>query len=236
MSEWLQHADWWLGEVADDPIYESDVLPMAAELIGSPEGPVLELGCGEGQVMRALPFPVVGCDISLPLLRRAAEGGDVVNSRLPDLEWVRPGVVDTAYAVLVLEHLETLDVFAAVRRIVRPGGALVLVANHPAFTAPDAGPILDQVDGEFLWRWGSYFDAAQVAMPAGDSVVTFFHRPLEAILNSAAAAGWELERLVERGLSRAAIAAHPGYAGQEQMPRLLGVRWTTTQGSRHIGR
>ncbi len=231
MSEWEDHADWWLGEVADDPIYRLDVLPLAARLLGEGPGTVLDLGCGEGQMMRRLTDRVIGCDISAPLLRWAHESGPVVRCELPHLDWLRPSAVDSAVAVLVVEHLPGLSLFDAVARVVRPGGTLVVVANHPAFTAADAGPIMDPSDGEILWRWGDYFEESAVAMPAGGSHVTFHHRPLATILNAASEAGWMLESFVEAGFSKAAIATEPGYVGQEQMPRLLGVRWTNTQGS-----
>lgn len=236
MDEWIDQADWWLGEVADDPIYQSDVLPLVTDLIGRPDGVVLDLGCGEGQVMRALPITVIGCDASPRLLAAASAAGPVVRARLPQLDWLRAESIDTAYAVLVLEHLADLSIFAALARAVRTGGALVLVANHPAFTGATSGPIIDPSDGEFLWRWGEYFDPAPVEMPAGDASITFYHRPLDMLLNAAADAGWRLERMVERGLSSSAVIAHPGYTGQEQMPRLLGARWINTQGGRRFRR
>jgi hypothetical protein len=102
--------------------------------------------------------------------------------------------------------------------------------NHPAFTPGDAGPIIDPTDGEFLWRWGTYFAEAEVEMSAGAQQIAFYHRPLASVLNAAADAGWRLDRFVERGFSSAAVASEPGYAGQEQMPRLLGARWVNTQG------
>lgn len=225
MGDWSEHASWWLGEVANDPVYVLDVLPLVEELIAEAGGYRLDLGCGEGQVMRSLGGRVIGTDISLRLLRQARHAGPVVRSRLPSLDWLRPGTIDVAYAVLVIEHLPNLDLFASAARIVRPGGRLVVVMNHPAFTPTLAGPIIDQTDGEILWRWGDYFDPAPVTMPAGDSEVIFYHRPLGHVLNAAAAAGFSLDRLTEHGFSAAAIAAVPGYAGQEQMPRLLGVRW-----------
>ena len=225
-DDWESHAEWWLDEVTDDPIYQSDVLPMALEFIGPFSGIALDLGCGEGQVMRSLSGRVVGTDISSRLLRKAAAGSAVVRGRLPDLGWMRPAVIDVAYAVLVVEHLPDLSFFESAFRVVRSGGRLVVVVNHPAFTAADAGPIMDQSDGEFLWRWGDYFRPSRVPMPVTGGAVVFHHRPLGEILNAAAAAGWVLDRFVETGFSAAAIAARPGYRGQEQMPRLLGLRWT----------
>ena len=246
MSSWEELASWWLDELDGDPIYRLDVIPLAGELIGEPLGIALDLGCGEGQVMRTLPGFTVGTDISLDLLRHAVAAGPVVRGRLPRLDWVRSATVEVAYAVLVLEHLADLELFDAAFRIVRPGGHLVVIANHPAFTAADAGPILDQSDGEFLWRWGRYFEKAQIAMrtTAGEKVA-FHHRPLATILNAAADAGWALDRFVETGLSPAAVAVRPGYVGQEQMPRLVGMRWSrpppcvstiNTQDRREVGR
>ena len=225
MGDWSEHASWWLGEVADDPVYALDVLPLVEELIDDAGGCRLDLGCGEGQVMRSLGGMVIGTDISLQLLQHARNAGPVVCSRLPSLDWLRPGTIDVAYAVLVIEHLPDLDLFTSAARVVRPGGRFVVVMNHPAFTPAAAGPIVDQSDGEILWRWGNYFDPAPVAMPAGDSEVVFYHRPLGDFLNAAAARGWSLDVLAERGLSEAAIAAIPEYAGQQHLPRLLGVRW-----------
>ena len=225
MSDWSEHATWWLGEVGNDPIYELDVMPLVEELLEDAAGTRLDLGCGEGQVMRSLGGMVVGTDISLRLLRNARQAGPVVRSRLPSLDWLRSATIDVAYAVLVLEHLPSLDLFTSAARVVRPGGRLVIVMNHPAFTPATAGPVMDHTDGEMLWSWGNYFDHAPVSMPAGDREIVFYHRPLGDVLNAAAAAGWSLDRFVEHGFSAAAIAAVPGYAGQEQMPRLLGVRW-----------
>lgn len=231
MDDWDRHAEWWLGEVRDDPIYALDVIPLALDLIDD-TGVLLDLGCGEGQVMRRVAAAAIGCDISPRLLAEARGSGWVVRCRLPDLGWVRTGAVDGAFAVLVLEHLPTLGLFEAAARVVRKGGQLVVVMNHPAFTPEDAGPLLDPGDGEVLWRWGRYFEDAETFMALDDGSVAFYHRPLATILTAAAEAGWCLDRLVEQGLSDAAIAAEPGYAGQEQMPRLLGARWINTQGSR----
>jgi SAM-dependent methyltransferase len=235
-NEWDHHAEWWLAEVEDDPIYRSDVIPLLMRMLAGVSGKMLDLGCGEGQVMALFPGRVIGCDISSRLLERAAARGPVVRAELPDLGWLRTESVDAAYLVLVVEHLRDLDVLVTASRVVRAGGTLALVMNHPAFTAAGSGPILDQTDGEILWRWGDYFEAGTTMMAAKRTDISFHHRPLATILNTAAAAGWKLEELVETGFSEAALATEPGYVGQEQMPRLLGARWSNTQGSRGVRR
>lgn len=176
--------------------------------------------------MERLPFDVIGCDLSPRLAAEAAAHGPVVVTRLPDLRWVRDRTMAAAYSVLVVEHLPTLEgFFAAAHRVTQVGGHLVVISNHPAYTPPGAGPLIDQSDGEVLWRWGSYFAEASGAVPAGDLTVTFHHRPLGSLLNAAADAGWSLERVEERALSAEAVAHDPGLVGQEHFPRLIGLRW-----------
>jgi len=228
-DDWERLAPWWLGEVTTDPVYREQIVPLARELLGDIAGRLLDLGCGEGQLLRALDVPrAVGCDVSQILLRHTRRTHAAVRCRLPELDWARPGSFSSASAVLVLEHLPTLALFPEVHRVVAPGGALVVVMNHPAYTPPGAGPIIDESDGEVLWRWGRYFEEATGAEPAGEDTVVFHHRPLGTILTAAAEAGWALQRLAEQGLSLGAVARDPGFAGQEHLPRLLGARWRRT--------
>lgn len=167
---------------------------------------------------------VVGVDATRDLLRVAAAAGPVVEARLPDLGWVRPASLGGAYAVLVLEHVvDDAALFAAVARAVRPGGALVVVMNHPAYTPPGAGPVIDPTDGEVYWRWGPYLEDGAGDEPAGEGTITFHHRPLGALLTRAAAAGWTLEEMVERPATGDVLGSLVGDQGH--IPRLLGVRW-----------
>jgi SAM-dependent methyltransferase len=180
-----------------------------------------------------LPLEVIGCDLSPSLVAQAAEAGPVVLARLPDLHWLRDGAIVAAYSVLVLEHLPTLEgFFEEAHRVTRDGGNLVVISNHPAYTPATAGPLIDQSDGEVLWRWGHYFIEGRAEMPAGDGTVTFHHRPMGLLLNAAADAGWSLDRFEERGLSPQAVARDPGLAGQEHLPRVIGLRWTKGTPSR----
>ncbi len=225
-DSWEAGAGWWLDVVADDPIYETDVMPLLRTMVGRAGGPWLDLGCGEGRAASALPSPRLGCDVSPELLSAARTSHPVVRARLPDLRWVRPATLGGASAVLVLEHLADLSgLFEGVLTAVKPGGVLVVIANHPAFTAEGAGPVVDPSDGEVLWRWGAYFRPHRVVVPHDGHGVLYHHRPLSTLLTSACGAGWLLDAVEERPLGAAAVASEPGYAGQEQVPRLLGLRW-----------
>lgn len=226
-------AQWWAEEVGSDPAYANDVDPLLEALI-PPEagGPIADLGCGTGR-SSLLVSGLVGFDTSRDLVRIAATHmtacvADV--TRLP----LASESVNGAIAVLVLEHLETIaPVLDEARRAVEPGGFLVVITNHPVFTAPGSGPFVDADDGEVLWRWGEYLAVGYSDEPAGETTVRFHHRPLGIILTTAARAGWALERVIERP---AGAAEDPLLAAQGNVPRLLGLRWAKRQQTEVLGR
>ena len=224
---WEKLALWWLEELADDPTYEEEIAPLALDLLEADRGLLyLDVGCGNGRLMAKLSEQcrVVGCDLSLELLSQAQKFGPVFRSRLPTLDCLRSGVFAGAVISLVLEHLPDECLLQQLRRIVRPGGRLAVVVNHPIWTAPESSPMADP-SGEMLWRPGRYFGRGFSDEPAGTQTVRFYHRTMADLLNSAAGAGWDLERVEERGVSQAQVARFPEYEGQENIPRLLGLRW-----------
>lgn len=215
---WSELTDWWLSEVAADPAYEEVVTPLLIEILRPEPGLIyLDAGCGEGRVMReveSVGASGYGLDVNADLAGRAglAVVGDMV--AVP----FRDDVYDGVYTVLTLEHVVDHSVFfKEAARITKPGGVLALVVNHPIWTAPDSTPISDS-DGEVLWRPGDYFSRGSSELPAGEGTVTFHHRSMAELLNTAAAAGWSLQRMIE--------LPHHELEDQSGIPRLLACRWT----------
>lgn len=223
---WEGMEDWWRRELASDPAYEDDVTPMAFALLEF-EGRVLDVGCGEGRLMRALTpqaDSVFGIDLLPGLLASAREHGDVVCGKLPNLSMFRNDVFDSAVVCLVLEHIEDHTVLLSeLARVVRSGGELALIANHPYFTAPGSAPIQD--GDELLWRPGDYLSRGHTDEPMDDGHVRFHHRPLGTLMSDASRVGWDLDRLLERGATDSQVARHPMLSHQRGIPRLLGCRW-----------
>jgi SAM-dependent methyltransferase len=213
---WSDLTDWWLEELSGDPAYEEIVTPLLLEvLVPAPGRLYLDVGCGEGRVMRhlsALGSIVQGVDVNPDLARRAGGVvGDMLALPFGD------GVYDGVYTILTLEHVEDHGTFfTESARVTRPGGVLALVMNHPVWTSPEATPIAD-IDGEVLWRPGEYFSRGVSVMAAGEETVSFHHRSMSDLLNAASDAGWSLQRMVEQ--------PHHEFEDQAGIPRLLACRW-----------
>lgn len=218
---WSDLTEWWLEEIATDPAYDRVVTPMLLDVMSAKAGKTyLDLGCGEGRVMRMLAAAgarPIGVEMNHELARRAASSGPIAEGSLPDLGFLRENSLDGAVCVLVIEHIEDHGrLFAEAARVVRSGGVLALVMNHPHWTAPGSSPI-SYPDDELLWRPGSYFDRGALLERAGEQEIVFHHRTMGDIVESAAVAGWSLERLIE--------APHHEWADQAGILRLLACRW-----------
>ena len=225
VENWDDIAPWWIAEVEGDPAYGTDVHPLYVSLLPGGPGDTLDVGCGEGQAMPFNSGWTVGVDLSQQLLVEAKRHGPCVKNRLPNLSCFVEDAFDTAGSIYLLDLIaDEADFFSELARVVKPGGSLVLVINHPVCTAPGSAPIGDR-DGEVLWRWGDYHRRGSSFELGGGRSLEFFHRPIDVLLNEAAGAGWVLEQIEERPLSGATIERLPEYVGQEAVPRLLGARW-----------
>ncbi len=215
--KWPELSTWWRKEIANDPSYESVVTPLLLEILRPREGGrYLDLGCGEGRIMRSmadLGASSWGIDANADIV--VGVPGTIVTF-LPTIP-IRDQTVDGVFAVLTLEHIQDhRTLFVESARVTVPDGVMAVVMNHPFWTAPGSTPITDE-DGEVLWRPGEYFSSGSSDMPAGHDTVTFHHRSLTDLLNSAADAGWSLENMIEQ--------PHHEFEDQGGIPRLLGCRW-----------
>lgn len=116
----------WMDRVAALPGFRESKA-RSLELL-APCGPVLDVGCGLGEEVRALAPGSVGVDPSRTMLARAAaRGGRFVlgsGERLP----VRGAAFGGARADRVLQHVPTPEaVVAELVRVVVPGGRLVVI-------------------------------------------------------------------------------------------------------------
>jgi len=231
---WEDHADWWIDRFTDgvDPEYVEQFVPMAlAELAGFDR--VLDLGCGEGQIGRALAgsgADVVGVDPTVGQLRVAIERGGgprYVRSVSSALSFA-DGSFDAVVVCLVIEHVDALEeTLGEIARVLRPGGRLAWFLNHPLFQTPGSGWIDDHMvdPPEQYWRVGPYLDEEVNIEPVEPGVhIRFVHRSLSTYVNALADAGLFIERMEEPPPPAGFLDRAPEYREAQSIPRLLYLR------------
>lgn len=233
---WEEHASWWIEGFTEgaDPEYVDQIIPLA---VGEQSGRqrVLDLGCGDGQIARAIArtgASVVGIDPTTNQIdvASARAGGPVFAqagaSPLPFPDASFDGVI----ACLVFEHIDDIDAaIAEVARVLRPGGRFTFMLNHPLLQTPGSGWIDDHMvdPPEQYWRIGPYLEEAETIEQVELGVhIRFLHRPLSRYLNALAEAGLVLEHMDESAPPERFLAQAPEYFDAASVPRLLHLRLT----------
>jgi len=193
--------------------------PATLALAGDVAGRrILDVGCGSGPLFAALRDHgaiVTGFDASAGMLKLARlRLGDDADLHLADLGHPLPfpdAAFDDVIASLVLHYLEDWTApLAELRRVLKPGGRLIMSVMHP-------------IHGLSLVRPGAdYFATHQWSeentTSAGQSyVLTYWHRPLPAMTSAFTAAGFRIAVISEpppaadtpRELLPEALAAKP---------------------------
>lgn len=206
-TSWGNVADWYREFIGGDPdSYQRKViLPNVLRRMDIRRGErILDLACGEGFFSRAfekLGARVTGVDIAKELVEIAKrESPKTIAFHVApadSLGFLREGSFDAAVIVLGVQNIEHVyGVLGECARVLKPGGKLSLVMNHPAFRVPK----------ESSWGWDSdkktqyrridsYLSESRVKIqmhPGGkpEEVTFTFHRPLQFYFKALAKAGF----------------------------------------------
>jgi 2-polyprenyl-3-methyl-5-hydroxy-6-metoxy-1,4-benzoquinol methylase len=147
---WMANADAWTRAVREGRIPSRRLATDAAIVQAVAErepGRVLDLGCGEGWLMRALAergIEAIGLDVSLELVMAAEETGGGRYRCCSYEEWVDDptragGPYDAIACNFSLLGADLVPLLRALRRNLAPGGALVIQTVHPWTAAGDEG-------------------------------------------------------------------------------------------------
>ena len=231
---WERHAQWWIKGFTDgvDPEYTDQIIPIAvSELAGIKT--VLDVGCGDGQIGRALSAngaAVVGVDPTWGQISVAAERGNgplyvcASASSLP----VANASCDAVLACLVFEHIDDVDsAIAEISRVLKPGGVFAFFLNHPLLQTPGSGWIDDHFvePPEQYWRIGAYLvETASVEEVEKDVFIRFVHRPLSRYINALSEHSLVLEQMIEPSPPESFLEKAPEYRLAHTIPRLLYLR------------
>lgn len=170
-----------------------EMLRLAGDVSGRR---ILDAGCGSGPLSAALSdggAVVTGLDSSAAMIDLARQRlGDDADLHVADLGAPLPfadAEFDDVVASLVLHYLEDWSgPLSELRRVLKPGGRLLVSVNHPAAYAI----VYPEADYFAVNRYSEdYTFQGQVTW------LTFWHRPLHAMTDAFAAAGFRLAAVSE---------------------------------------
>jgi SAM-dependent methyltransferase len=212
LNDYDQMADLYADDADVDPIKTSYDRPAIVAMAGDVRGKrVLELGCAAGGLTELLlerGATVVGLDLNPRLIERAREHiGERAELVVADITQPLPfddASFDVVTASLVLHYLADWRApMLEVARVLRPGSRFVMSTHHPTH------------DLELATEPASYFDTVLLGdtwrKGGREFQVRFYHRPLSAIVDALAEAGFVIERIPEPVPDRAAFAAKPAF-------------------------
>jgi SAM-dependent methyltransferase len=167
--------------------------PACLDLLGDVEGlRVLDAACGPGLYAESLVergAEVLGFDQSPRMVElaqgRVPAGRFRVHDLAQPLDWLASGSVDRVLFALAIEYVDDrVATLSELRRVLRPGGVLVLSRQHPT--------------GDWLRNGGNYFDVRLIEETWSKGwQLRYWLAPLERTCEELFDAGFVIERLLE---------------------------------------
>jgi 2-polyprenyl-3-methyl-5-hydroxy-6-metoxy-1,4-benzoquinol methylase len=220
---WNRKAGYWDEQFGDrgNLFHQTLVAPPTERLLALRPGErVLEIACGNGAFSRRLAelgVEVVASDFCEAFLERAkartTAQADRVEYRLIDatdeaqLMTLGERRFDAAVCVMALMDMATIEpLFAALSRLLKPGGRFVFSLSHPCFNSTGCAKVVEQEerDGEFkttysvkVSRYIRTWAEKGVAIPGEPVAHTYFHRPIGVLFQACFRAGFVLDGLEE---------------------------------------
>jgi len=242
-TSWEKVANWYDRHVSGSSDHHRDIIiPGALKMIDIKKGEkIIDVGCGEGSLCRELAnrgAQVVGIDASKKLVEIAKKKSVKFNIhfRAADagkLEGIQDSTFDAGCSILAIQNMEDLDSVAKeTARIIKRGGRLVWVLNHPCFRIPrQSGWGFDEKRKLQYRRIDRYMTEMKIPIQmhpgASPGIHTWtFHRPLSVYfdrLNSFGFAVTKLEEWVSQRKSKPGTNARAENMSREEIPLFLAI-------------
>jgi SAM-dependent methyltransferase len=173
------------------------MLALAGDVAGRR---VLDAGCGSGPLLAALRDRgaiVTGIDKSAGMLELARRRlGDDADLQVAELGCPFPfpdGTFEDVTASLVLHYLEDWGpALAELRRVLKPGGRLIVSVNHPF-----AENLWHREAGQEPDYFATYNYTVEWTMGGQSALLRFWTRPLHAMTDAFTAAGFRISVISE---------------------------------------
>ncbi|HUX35525.1 MAG TPA: methyltransferase domain-containing protein [Candidatus Paceibacterota bacterium] len=146
-TSWKKVAGWYDKTVKEGDSYQIKVIyPNLSRWIPELRGKkAIDVGCGQGFFSRFLAekgASVTGVDSAdtlIQIAKKESKNIKYIKADAQNLSFAKAGEFDMALCVLSLQNMENLKaVLGEISRVLKPGGKLVAVLNHPAFRIPQS--------------------------------------------------------------------------------------------------
>jgi len=243
-TSWAKSADWYDGIIGErgSELYQAVVIPGALNLLAPKRGErVLDLGCGQGVFSRALAqegCQVTGVDAAPTLIQKARTYPvkPPVRYLARDAAQIEDlGEFDAASAILCVQNMEHLDVVSsAAAKVLKPGGRMLWVVNHPAFRIPRQSSWgNDEVTKIQYRRTDAYSSTLSIPIimhpgKADSESTTSFHRSLQTLTGTGFSAGLVLAGIEEwysHKESQPGPRARAENRARKEFPLFLALLW-----------
>jgi SAM-dependent methyltransferase len=208
-------------------------VPFFLGILPAPSGPTLEIGCGEGRIVRALHaggYDIQGVDVSEALVqaaKRADPDGRYAVSDAAALPF-DDNAFDLVVAFMSLQDIDDLPgAIGEAARVLTPGGHFCFGILHPIRTA---GTFRSTDSAAAFTIDGSYFERREFMVTdeiEGVRVEMYSeHRPLEAYTLALEEAGFVIEALREPKPFEDAVRSNGTDSSEkwQRIPLVLHVR------------
>ncbi len=213
-TSWGKIGNWYDEVVKSNDSYQNQViLPNLLRIMEvANKEKILDLACGQGFFAREiskLGAVVTGVDLGKDLIEiaRSKQGGiEYLAAPSHKIDALTNNYFDKVCIVLALQNIEKLDAtIQEVNRIIKKGGSLYIVLNHPVLRIPGESEWGYDEDRKIQYRrLDGYMSESSRAidMNPGSSdkskQITFsFHRPLQVYFKSLRKHGFATTRLEE---------------------------------------
>ncbi len=214
-TSWNKVATWYDDMLKNDKdSYQSNVIaPNLLRVLGLKKGEeVYDLACGQGyfaDIFYKNGAKVTGSDMSKRLIENATKNCNkdikFYVSPADKAQFLKDESVDTVVIVLAIQNIENVaGVLSVCSRVLRKGGRIVMVLNHPTFRVPQASDwyFADGVQSRIISKYLSE-SKLSIDMTPGEKDVKkkvktiSFHRSLQYYVKLFAKHNFAITRLEE---------------------------------------
>ena len=253
---WDANAHWWDDQIGDGNDFQTLLIePPTERLLEVHAGEtILDVACGAGRFARrmaALGARVVAFDYSTEFIARARERTSadsrieyhVLDTANVDAV-VRLGAnrFDKAVCTMALMDMPEIDpLYAALARMLVPGGTFVFSVTHPCFHSAtiqrfaelheeDAGRHVSR-SGIKVWSYRSPTARKTEGIIGQPAAQWFFHRPLSVLLQAGFEAGFVVDGIEEPGFPEKMATSQPGVRWRDmpEIPPIFVARMKLTR-------